>query len=281
MMYSKSQNDDNQNNNQVNEPNEQIVQLNKEISVKDITQKLSSQNITTGNGTHEPPNRIGDMSGLIFKAKEGLAKSKSKIDVLRSPTSEQIPQVQPQSSLDKKTESELHWEELARTIHRPLNLCDLDFTDLASGDEVDILAPSLIPSCGPPPPPPPNSSGPPPTPGCIPGPPVCAPPPSFQSQISSALTNNSRFNRNSDISLNKNSLLQNPAGGKQKNKKTVKLFWKEVRDDPMTAVKLQNVGTDGMIWDELKPVQIDTQRLEHLFESRAKDSLTKVIFRFF
>lgn len=31
----------------------------------------------------EKPNRIGDMSGLISKAKEGLAKSKSKGDISR------------------------------------------------------------------------------------------------------------------------------------------------------------------------------------------------------
>lgn len=32
------------------------------------------------------------------------------------------------------------------------------------------------------------------------------------------------------------------------------------------------------IWDELQPTTIDTQKLEHLFESRAKDMMTKVKF---
>lgn len=60
----------------------------------------------------------------------------------------------------------------------------------------------------------------------------------------------------------------------KKNKKTVKLFWKEVRDDPVCMVKLKG----GYIWDELNPVAVDTQKLEHLFESRAKDLITKVNF---
>lgn len=33
------------------------------------------------------------------------------------------------------------------------------------------------------------------------------------------------------------------------------------------------------IWDELPPANVDTQKLEHLFESRAKDLMTKVWFR--
>lgn len=63
----------------------------------------------------------------------------------------------------------------------------------------------------------------------------------------------------------------------KKTKKTVKLFWKEVRDDPIILAKLQRTG---MIWDELNPVNVDIQKLEHLFESRAKDIITKVCIIF-
>ena len=92
--------------------------------------------------------RIGDMTGLISKAKEGLAKSKSK-EMMKSPTNENIPKMEP-----KKSETELHWEELVQSLKRPLSLCDLDFTDLRSDDEVDILSPANITNGGPPPPPP-------------------------------------------------------------------------------------------------------------------------------
>jgi LysM repeat protein len=94
--------------------------------------------------------RIGDMTGLISKAKEGLAKSKSKQDVVKSPTTENIPKMVE----TKKSETELHWEELVHSVKRPLSLCDLDFTDLRSDDEVDILSPANISNGGPPPPPP-------------------------------------------------------------------------------------------------------------------------------
>lgn len=51
----------------------------------------------------------------------------------------------------------------------------------------------------------------------------------------------------------------------------MKLFWKEVREDliPVTVGKT--------IWDELPSAVIDTQKLEHLFESRAKELTAKVI----
>lgn len=50
----------------------------------------------------------------------------------------------------------------------------------------------------------------------------------------------------------------------------VKLFWKEIRVDliPPSAGKT--------IWDEIPMATIDTQKLEHLFESRAKDTISKV-----
>jgi FH1/FH2 domain-containing protein 3 len=50
----------------------------------------------------------------------------------------------------------------------------------------------------------------------------------------------------------------------------VKLFWKEVREDLIPPV------IENTIWDELPSANVDTLKLEHLFESRAKDLLTKV-----
>lgn len=61
-----------------------LLQIKRDHTVKDLTQKLSSLPI---NAQEEKiQNRIGDMSdmsGLISKAKEGLAKSKSKGDISR------------------------------------------------------------------------------------------------------------------------------------------------------------------------------------------------------
>lgn len=279
MMYGKSvdgneeiidENADNTN----EDDRKMIIQLKRENTVKDLTQKLANQNILHSPSEENKVNRIGDMSGLISKAKEGLAKSKSKQDVLKSPTSENVPKI----IEIKKSENELRWEELVQCMNRPLNLCDMDFTDLHSEDEIDILAPTMT-SNGIPPPPPPLSKdmvAPPPPPlnnrtiGAPPPPPLnnnrtIAPPPFPTTPM---------FGNN----VQKQKLNQEPPKSNtiKKNKKTVKLFWKEVREDPIVLTKLQKLG--GMIWDELQAVPIDTQKLEHLFESRAKDLISKVKF---
>lgn len=57
------------------------LQIRRDHTVKDLTQKLT--NLPTSPQEDKPQNRIGDMTGLISKAKEGLAKSKSKGDISR------------------------------------------------------------------------------------------------------------------------------------------------------------------------------------------------------
>lgn len=52
----------------------------------------------------------------------------------------------------KKSENELHWEELVKSMSRPLRLCDLDFTDLQIEDDQDDLAPKGNKGVPPPPP---------------------------------------------------------------------------------------------------------------------------------
>ncbi|XP_045465037.1 FH1/FH2 domain-containing protein 3 isoform X2 [Harmonia axyridis] len=259
MMYNKNsetqegrENENDAENGNENERN-LLMQLKRENTVKDLTQKLASQNILHSPSEENKINRMGDMSGLISKAKEGLAKSKSKVDVVKSPTSENVPKFEA-----KKSENELRWEEMVANMKRSLNLCDMDFTDLGSEDEVDILAPTQVSNGIPPPPPPllkehPVAPPPPPLSNRLGAPPFAPnpPPPVFS-------TNLQKPKNETKIPI-------------KKNKKTVKLFWKEVRDDLVASNKLKS----GHIWDELSPVSVDTQKLEHLFESRAKDLLTK------
>lgn len=54
----------------------------------------------------------------------------------------------------------------------------------------------------------------------------------------------------------------------QKKKKTVKLFWKELKqaDGPQKC----RFGR-GTVWASLDKVAVDTARLEHLFESKGKE----------
>uniref|UniRef100_A0A674JBL3 Formin homology 2 domain containing 1 n=1 Tax=Terrapene triunguis TaxID=2587831 RepID=A0A674JBL3_9SAUR len=103
----------------------------------------------------------------------------------------------------------------------------------------------------PPPPPPPPPSCPPP-PGCPPPPPPpvpgCPPPPA---------------------------LLGPPApDGRSpaKKKKTVKLFWKELKH-PSSRAGAGRFG-QSTVWASLERVEIDAAKLEHLFESRAKEVLS-------
>ncbi|XP_016934155.2 uncharacterized protein Fhos isoform X4 [Drosophila suzukii] len=230
-----------------------LLQLKRDHTVKDLTQKLSNLPMSP---TQDPANRalVGDMSGLISKAKEGLAKSKSKGEISRSSSVDQ----ELKKSEPKKSENELHWEELVRNMTRPLNLCDLDFTDLRDDDEKDVLAPRSL-GAGIPPPPPPQGGAIAPPPMM---PPSLAPPPMYG--YGGSLTN-SVNSLNGSI----NGELVNGNNTIKKNKKTVKLFWKEVREDMIPQV----VGKT--IWDELPDANVDTQKLEHLFESRAKDLMTK------
>jgi len=68
--------------------------------------------------------------------------------------------------------------------------------------------------------------------------------------------------------------------------KTVKLFWKEAQIAQqlplLDVVKPSQPCTTsvkpGFFWKKIHPVQIDTDRLVHLFETKSvnKDTLTKV-----
>uniref|UniRef100_A0A1B6CX54 FH2 domain-containing protein n=1 Tax=Clastoptera arizonana TaxID=38151 RepID=A0A1B6CX54_9HEMI len=210
----------------------------RENTVKDLTQKLATTLASPIEDVPKLNSTFSEMKGIISKAKEGLAKSQSRGDMLKSPTTE-IPSISRPPEI-KKSDTELQWEELLQNSTRALSLCDLDFTDLLSGDEKDVLAPSLMYN------------------GITPPPPPCGiPPPVPMAPTAVLQLDNMQLIKSTPI---------------KKNKKTVKLFWKEVRNDPLVFTKLNSTS---LIWDEISPVPIDTQKLEHLFESRAKDLITK------
>lgn len=124
----------------------------------------------------------------------GLAKSQSRGE-LKSPTAGGDAAAK---SLEvKKSETDLHWEELLKSTTKALVLCDLDFSDLHSDEDRDILAPAHVANGVPPPPPP---CGVPPPMGNPPPMSMGGPPP-----VPKLLGQNSTIN---------------------KTKKTVKLFWK-------------------------------------------------------
>ena len=164
---------------------------------------------------------------------------------------------------------------------RPLHINDLDFSDLKPDDDTDVLSVSSFETCSstPPPPPPALGTGPPPPP----------PPPGMLScrlnsddrsshglaarfpMLSHCRTANNSSPTPSLASTASNNSLENTRIAK--NKKTVKLFWKEVKEEKSLLSRLKRKKT---IWDEVKPVPIDLQKLEFLFESRSREVMNKV-----
>lgn len=116
-----------------------------------------------------------------------------------------------------------------------LLVTDLDFSDLTAEDDTDILLPSMTAVQS----------------GCIPPP----PPPPMMTRCRSVSPTPSTVSRTSCTV-----------------KKTVKLFWKEVKEDKALLSLLTKEKT---IWDEIKPVPIDVQKFEHLFENRSKEIINK------
>nr|XP_057902807.1 FH1/FH2 domain-containing protein 3 isoform X3 [Doryrhamphus excisus] len=168
-----------------------------------------------------------------------------------------------------KKESDTIWDQLLASP-RELRIGDINFTDLTDDDDKDILDVVLMRGCGdlppppPPPPPPPfsapftppcNAPFPPPPPmvtSCPPPPPLTGmtlppPPPSFNMPIPPP-PEPPLFN---------------------KKKKTIRLFWSEVRPTDLPSGDYRRNGDS--LWSKLDSVKLDTAKLEHLFESKSKE----------
>uniref|UniRef100_A0A3Q2TV69 FH1/FH2 domain-containing protein 3-like n=1 Tax=Fundulus heteroclitus TaxID=8078 RepID=A0A3Q2TV69_FUNHE len=180
---------------------------------------------------------------------------------LDAPASEPPPPPPP----PPKKESDTIWDQLLASP-RELRIRDINFTDLTEDDEKDILDAVLMGGCGdlpPPPPPPPFIPRLPPPPpilgGCPPPPPLAGilrpPPPPILSTPAAAPPPSEP-------------LLFN------KKKKTIRLFWSEVR--PIDCQYQDHKWSGDSFWSKVEPVKLDTAKLEHLFESKSKEiSVTK------
>ncbi|XP_044303235.1 FH1/FH2 domain-containing protein 3 isoform X11 [Varanus komodoensis] len=161
-----------------------------------------------------------------------------------------------------KKESDYIWDQLMANP-RELKIKDMDFTDLKDEDDVDILDMEMVPgdSLVTPPPPPLSFLGLPPPPpplfyGCPPPPPpsgnLLAPPPLFGT---SQGLGSPPLPRGQPAFI--------------KKKKTIRLFWNEVR--PFEWQYKNNKRCKGFLWSKLEPIKVDTSKLEHLFESKSKE----------
>ncbi|XP_075289501.1 FH1/FH2 domain-containing protein 1 isoform X3 [Opisthocomus hoazin] len=183
-----------------------------------------------------------------------------------------------------KKDVELTWERLEASPVQ-LKIKDLDFTDLGEEEDFDVLdtgpmangsflppsieatsagalmvppPPPAVPGCPPPPPPPPAVPGCPPAPPLPPTVPGCPPPPPPPPAVPGCPP---------PPGLPGPSATDGPSQAKKK--RTVKLFWKELKQLDGTA----GPGRFGQatLWASLQNVEVNAAKLEHLFESRSKE----------
>ncbi|XP_078368383.1 FH1/FH2 domain-containing protein 3-like isoform X2 [Oculina patagonica] len=213
----------------------------------------------------------GEFEGLLQKAKSSLMKQPS----VEKPDPAAEEEARKQEELRKKQEEErkrqeeeaarraaeeaaiqkeLEWERMI-ILKRKLIVNDFNFTELeddedefldsasTTGDETDAHPHGGVPMFGIPIPPPPFPGGPPPPPpppgGAVPPP----PPPGLPKAPS-----------------------LNDANPK---KKLVRLFWQEVKNSPLIN------GVNKTIWGSIDSVDIDTKKLEHLFENKTTAKIKK------
>ncbi|CAJ1061694.1 FH1/FH2 domain-containing protein 3 isoform X2 [Xyrichtys novacula] len=175
-------------------------------------------------------------------------------------TKEQSDKSSTAPSSPPKKESDYIWDQLMATP-RELRIKEMDFTDLKEDDDMDILDMSSVMGTGNliAPPPPPALPPPPPLFGCPPPPPppilgkMMPPPPPFMAPIPPP---SPQLNRG-EIPLF------------QKKKKTIRLFWNEVR--PMDWQCKSHKFCKESLWSKLEPIKVDTSKLEQLFESKSKE----------
>ncbi|XP_033837176.1 FH1/FH2 domain-containing protein 3 [Periophthalmus magnuspinnatus] len=162
--------------------------------------------------------------------------------------------------LPPKKESDHIWDQLLATP-RELRIKEMDFTDLGDEDDMDILDMDNLMRSGDSVPASPlhHTALPPPPPlfGCPPPPPifgkVMPPPPPFMAPMPPPSPQLYR----GDVPIF------------QKKKKTIRLFWNEVR--PVDWQSKSHKFCKDSLWSKLEPIKLDTSKLEQLFESKSKE----------
>lgn len=217
------------------------------------------------------------LSGIVSKAKNEL---QSQTQPIKSSTivSSQIQSVPKIDSIDLASLS----QRVPNVKNKPLFIKDLDFRDLTEVDDTieqqrvmmsfgsggPPPPPPMAGFGGPPPPPPPPppmfGAGPPPPPPPPPpmfgtGPPAPPPPPPMFGSLKNNL-NSSSSPYNSTLNLSGSS--------KNDEKKLVRLHWKEAACPVVTS--------DESIWNNLTTIDIDKDKLAHLFELKQTEVKTKV-----
>ncbi|RXN17044.1 FH1 FH2 domain-containing 3-like isoform X3 [Labeo rohita] len=254
MLYSQSKkpSEEDEDEDEVVEDKEQDATEKTEDSSQDVTSQ--DENATKSEGDKKVENQSNVRA---FAERFG--------DIVKGLTSPPIEahEPPPPPPPPPKKESDCIWDQLMASP-RDLRIGDIDFTDLGDEDDQDVLDSGSLYSSGdllaPPPPPPPcpfNLPVPPPMFGCPPPPPMFSirvppPPPCFSNQAPPPPQQQAE---------------QPPLF--QKKKKTIRLFWSEVR--PADWIYRNHKCSQESLWSRLDPIKLDTAKLEHLFESKSKE----------
>ncbi|CAG5118430.1 unnamed protein product, partial [Candidula unifasciata] len=218
--------------------------------------KLKNEGVASPKEAMRP---VGDVSGIISNARNNLS---------RQTSSNKLPPLLSVAEVEKKAESDFQWDRIQRRLHRQLQIKDMDFSDLKEEDDVDIFSSAIFESSSahgaPPPPPPPLGGLPPPAPPAFGD--LLPPPPPPPGSLSPSPQASGRYASQQFFS----SLPPPPGTELRKSKKTLRLHWRALPGDS------SHPATKGeVIWKHLVPVAIDTNKLEHLFETRSTELKTK------
>ena len=195
----------------------------------------------------EPAKPSSDKTGILSKMKNAITKPFENM-------SAEKPKPQEVNKIQEDLEIELR---ILRT--RPLIIDQFDFSDLKEEDDEDAFAQPkpIVATDGPPlPPPPPGFAGGPPPPPALPGgPPPPPPPPGMGGPPPPPPP-----------------MMGGQGPRREQGRKLVRLFWQEVKNMPAGATLSKT------IWSGIEHVEVDTKKLEHLFENRTKTGTLKVLF---
>lgn len=274
------------------------MEVHRTTNVQSLSQKIGSSTTTDSNDSNK---KLDSLSGSVIRAKESLQQQHMiKTPATQSNTSNQSAALNKIDSFDLNMDT----SQIANKIlNRPLLIKDLDFTDLTTQDDSDMICVSMPPpppppmpssmmggnmTGGPPPPPPPPPpmmgggffGGPPPPPPPPPppmmmkagGPPPPPPPP--MNGFGSSLNHLSFSLNGSNPNLSQNNSKSNEQDGDHDKRKLIKLHWREATIIPASIYT--GPTKDDSIWAGLGEIDIDKEKLSHLFELKQNEVKTKV-----
>ena len=269
----------------------EIEQVHRPCGVQTISRQITSN---TASSSSELVKKDVDVErGIVSRAKEGLTTATQQTPK-SAPATPAATSTQSQAAGNKidTFDMSIDTAQIANKIlNRPLLIKDLDFTDLTIHDDIEVTRVSTAPpppppmmgfsgfAGGPPPPPPMNglagfAGGPPPPPPPPPPPfmgaPPPPPPPNFKPMFPQSNTLPANFNSHTMAKHNEEA--------DQEKRKLIKLHWREAQIPQSHSVAryAAQPAQEESIWTNLNHLDIDREKLAHLFELKQTEVKTKV-----